>query len=146
MEPGFVLTIFAAIVLFIIIFNHIDIGLTLVLFWTPFFLFPVELYIFSFPIVEILMLLTTAAWLLHLLRERGLRRQSHVSQFNAPFISRFSSQITLLDYAIFLFVLLGMISLTWSDLQSKAITELRVMIIEPALFIVFFALFQPLRK
>jgi O-antigen ligase len=138
LEPGFILTIFAAVVLFIIIFNHIDIGLTLVLFWTPFFLFPVELYTFSFPIAEILILLTAGAWLLHLLRRWGLKRQSHVSQFDTPFLSHFVSQLTLLDYGVLLFVLLGMISLSWSDLQGNAVTELRVMIIEPALFYCIF--------
>jgi O-antigen ligase len=146
LEPGFILTIFAAIVLFIIIFNHIDVGLTLVLFWTPFFLFPVELYIFSFPIAEILILLTTAAWFLHLLRQWGLKRQSYVSQFETAFFSRFVSQLTLLDYGVLLFVLLGIISLTWSDLQSKAITELRVMIVEPALFYFIFRTIPTPRK
>ncbi|MGB1288954.1 MAG: hypothetical protein ACPG7F_20640, partial [Aggregatilineales bacterium] len=58
LKPGFLLTIAASLALFFVIFNRIQIGLMLVIFWMPFFLFPVELYLFAFPPAEFILLIT----------------------------------------------------------------------------------------
>ncbi len=48
----------ALLILFVIIYHRLDFGLMLTIFYAPFFLFPVELYKFAFPMSELLVLLT----------------------------------------------------------------------------------------
>mgnify|MGYP000577798305 CR=1 FL=1 len=64
LNPAFVLAAVAAAVLFVIFFHKPLYGLTLALLFAPFFLFPVELYRFAFPMSELLILITSAAWVL----------------------------------------------------------------------------------
>lgn len=131
LNPGLILTLAALLVLFIIIYNHIDFGLMLTIFFAPFFLFPIDLYTFAFPMSEMVILVTAAAWFLRMLAAWGRIRQSKNSRFPAqnPIY-----QVTALDFGIVAWVVLGIVSLTWTIYRGEAITELRVMIIEPALF------------
>ncbi len=117
--------------MFVIVYHRLDLGLALTLFWAPFFLFPVELYAYAFPMSEMLMLITAAAWLLHLLVDWGRARQSRISNFPLPSVwSHFNN----LDWAVIALLLLGAISLAWTMYRAPAITELRTVILEPALF------------
>lgn len=129
-EPGLVLTLVALLILFVILYHRLEIGLALVLFWAPFFLFPVELFIFAFPMAEILVLLTAAAWVLRLLADWGRRRQTTIAGY--PLAVRPSG----LDYAVFAWLALGAASLLWADLLPRALTEFRAILVEPALFYV----------
>lgn len=138
LQPGFVLTILAALVLLIVFYNHLYIGLALTIFWAPFFLFPVSLYKFAFPLVEIMILLTTAAWLLRLLGNYARLRQASVSQFPAKSIQDFISSRSVIDWLALLWLLLGIISLVWAQRLSNATTELRVMFVEPFFFYLIF--------
>jgi O-antigen ligase len=135
LQLSFVLTAVAVFVLLVIIYNRLAIGLTLTLFFAPFFLFPVELYRFAFPLSEVLILITTTAWVLRTLSAIGRLRQSSVSQF-ALFHS--VGSLNLVDYGVMAWVVLGCVSLIWAAQRPQAITELRVMIIEPALFYLIF--------
>lgn len=138
LQPGFVLTVIAALVLLVIFYNHLFIGLALTIFWAPFFLFPVALYQFAFPLVEIMILLTTAAWLLRQFSDYGRWRQTTVSQFQFTPIKTFISSRSVIDWFVLIWLLLGFISLLWAVLLSKATTELRVMFLEPFLFYLIF--------
>lgn len=129
LEPGLVLTLAASLALFIMIFRRLELGLLLTILWAPFFLFPVELLHFAFPVAEVVILITTAAWLLRLLGDWAIARQTVVPAYRLP-LPRFSW----LDWAILAWVVLGVISLSWSALRGNAMTDLRVMFIEPALF------------
>lgn len=126
-QPGLLLTLAAAVLLFAIIYHQITIGLFLILFWSPFFLFPVELYLFAFPTAEIILWITVAAWglqqlqALHPTRKTGLRNQT-------------SFYVTWLDIGIIAYVILGILSLLWTQRLDPAFTELRTIIIQPALF------------
>ena len=51
------------------------------LFWAPFFLFPVELYRFAFPMVEVMILVTTAAGLAKFLVALGTELQMNNATF-----------------------------------------------------------------
>jgi O-antigen ligase len=146
LQPGFALTLVAATVLFVIFFNRSDFGLTLIIFWAPFFLFPVELYRFAFPLAEILMLITAAAWFLRLLSRWGYKRQTSISLFPLPTLSYCLSNLQALDYGVIAWLVLGFISLSWADRVPQAITELRVMIFEPALFYVVLRTTPPDKK
>lgn len=136
LNPAFVVTIAALAALFFIVYQRIELGLMLSLFWTPFFLFPVELYRFAFPIAEIMILVTGAAWGLRMLRNWGQTRQSHVSQFPAPSLAQQLRALRPLDIAVGLWLLTGLVSLLWARWLPPAITELRALIFEPALFYV----------
>jgi O-antigen ligase len=134
LEPGLILTLVASVILFVLFFNRLDLGLLLVLLWTPFFLFPVELYRFFFPISELLLLILLPAWAWRGLAAWGsLRRAGQEPSFGA-ILARFNA----LDWGVVAWVALAIISLTWTAQRGPAITELRTMILEPALFYLIF--------
>lgn len=138
----FILTVVALALLFITIYNRIEIGLYLTLFYAPFFLWPVELYLFAFPMAEILTLLTTAAWLLRQVGQWSRTRREHGhSQWSDLYVS-VTQRVTKLDVAVSLWVLLGFITLIWTSQRDTAFTELRVMMIEPLLFYVMLRTIQ----
>lgn len=124
--------------LFIIIYNRLELGILLTLFWAPFFLFPVELYRFAFPMVEIVLWITVFAAVLRWLAALGWRRQSKVSQFQSSFMNSFVDKLHPLDYLMVAWVVLGLVSLTWAEQRTLAITEFRTMILQPVLFYVVF--------
>lgn len=145
LEPGFIFTLLAAFFLFTLIYNRLELGLMLTLFWAPFFLFPIELYDFAFPMSEVIILMTGIAWMLRKLAELGRWRQSRVSQFTS--YSRQSPQARLngLDYLVISWVILGGVSIIWAAYRAPAITELRVMIVEPAIFYLVLRSLPPAR-
>ncbi len=130
LQPHLLITLAALVVLFVIVYHRVDLGLTLTIFYAPFFLFPVELYKFAFPMSELLILLTGAAWLLRTLAGWGRSRQS-AAHFAAPSIF---ARLTALDAGAAAWVVLGAISLAWADQRGAALTELRTLILEPSLF------------
>jgi O-antigen ligase len=134
LQPGLILTLVSGIILFIIIYNRLDIGLTLTIFWAPFFLFPVQLYTFVFPLAEITLLLTALAWFIRGIAAWGQYRQinfSHVPLLTTDILIR---RIKPLDWCVIAWLALGLIALTWSEQRPPAITEFRTMILEPVLF------------
>lgn len=137
LQPGFLLTIISLIILFFIFYHRPDFGLALTIFWSPFFLFPVELYRFAFPMAELTILVTGVAWSLRALAHWGRHRQSHIPQF-ATHLS--ITALRAIDWAMLLWVGLGVLALAWSQYRSIALTDLRVMILEPALFYLVFRL------
>ncbi len=60
-NPMLIITLIAIMVLFIFIYHRLELGVILAVFWSPFFLFPVELYRFSFPMAEVITLITLGA-------------------------------------------------------------------------------------
>lgn len=141
-QPGLLLTLAALIGLFVIVYNRIELGMALTLLWSPFFLFPVELFRFAFPMAEITILVTTIAASLRLLRDWGLHRQTAVSQFPV----RLKFNFTGLDLAVLMWLVLGVLSLFWAEIRSNAVTELRVLILEPALFYVIVRIYGRRKK
>ncbi|GAB4308684.1 MAG: O-antigen ligase family protein [Phototrophicales bacterium] len=118
LNPGLVITIFCCLVLFWVIFNRIQIGLLLVIFWSPFFMYPVELYRFAFPIAEILLWLTFGAWIIQQLIN----------------YRRVTIRLNRFDWLIISLVIIGAITITWAEWRDAAITEFRTLFIQPALF------------
>lgn len=133
-EPGVVLALAAAVVLFVVFYHRADLGLMLALFYAPFFLFPVDLYRFSFPMSELLMIILAVAWLLRQLADWGRIRQSANAGYPAPSLLERARQLHSLDWGVLAWVVLGTASLAWATYRSFAITELRTLIFEPALF------------
>jgi O-antigen ligase len=129
-QPGLLLTLISLIILFIIVYNRINLGLILTLFWAPFFLFPIELFRFAFPMSEVLILVTTSAWALRSLHTWGRVRQTSVSQYQ---VLR-EIKVSPLDLAVLSWLIIGFLSLSWAEIGPKAFTEFRVMMLEPVLF------------
>lgn len=130
LEPHVLLVIASLLILALLIFHRIELGLGLVLLYTPFFLFPVELYSFAFPMSELLLLVTAAVWVLRWLIRWGRERQSHNSQF----ARRPALRLRGFDALLLLLLLLGALSLLWAEHRGAALTELRTLFIEPLLF------------
>ncbi|MGB7340213.1 MAG: O-antigen ligase family protein [Phototrophicaceae bacterium] len=124
------LAFFALILLFWLIYNHIEWGLMLTLVYAPFFLFPVELYIFFFPMSELLILITSAAWLLKLFVQWGAERQSSNDDYPIQLGMRWHP----LDGLMIIWLLIGCLAVLWSADKGVAFTELRTLFIEPMLF------------
>lgn len=133
-QPGFVVTVVALLVLFIIFYHRTEIGLTMTILWAPFFLFPVKLYNFAFPISEMMLLVTVASFMLRSLAAWGQNRQSRVSQIPSIKLSAFLHTLNWLDWGVVAWLLLGVVSLIWAQYRSEAVTELRTLVVEPALF------------
>jgi len=125
-QISFAITLVAIAILWWLIFYRIEVGLALTMFWAPFFLFPVELYQFSFPLSEVIILITISAWLSRLLIEKLTK--SKLVDLNSV------KHLHLIDILVLIWVILGFLSIIWSEYRSLAITELRVKFIEPAFF------------
>lgn len=130
LKPGFLLVIITAFLLFIFISNRLEVGLLLVVLYAPFFLFPVNLYIYAFPMSELILLIMTNAWIAALLSQWGRERQSANPDYPLRLLIRFS----VIDGLMLLFGALSLISLLWTERLPLAFTELRKLFIEPLLF------------
>lgn len=128
-QPHVLLTIAAAAALFVIFYHRPSYALILTVFFAPFFLFPINLWRFAFPMSEMLMLISGAAWVLRALRDWGAHRQAKNSAFPMPTV-----RPTALDWGVLVYLLLGFVALLWAEYLDPAATELRVLFLEPALF------------
>lgn len=145
LAPSFILTIGAALFLFFLIFYRLETGLILTIFWLPFFLFPVELYKFAFPMAEVMILLTAGAWTLKCLINLGAQIQMRNSRY--PLVSRQNlKNLELMDIAVVGMLCCAFASLLWSARMEEAITELRTLIIEPFMFYVILRSLHPNRQ
>lgn len=126
-EPGLIITAVAAACLFFIIYNRVEVGLLLTIIWTPFFLFPVQLYLYAFPMAEVMVLLTFGAWLTKQLVNWARAHKSDA-------YTTLSMRLSAIDWGVLAFVGVSVLSLSWTTYLDPALTELRVMVVEPALF------------
>lgn len=127
LNPSLIVTAAAALILFVLFVSRPINGLLLIVLYAPLFLFPVELYRFAFPMAELLLLIMLAAWIVWYLIAWAKRRNG----VDAP---RVVIRWHALDGVVLAFVALGLLALLWSAQRDVAFTELRTLIIEPALF------------
>lgn len=131
------ITLAAAAVLFWCIYHRLALGLVLTLGFAPFFLFPVELYRFAFPMAELILLLTGGAWVLRGLAAWGQRRRD-----KRPIVRSWRS-LNALDIIAAAYLLSGALALTWSAYLDPALTEFRTLFVEPVLFYAVFRTTRP---
>lgn len=143
-SPSLLLSLLCGLVLFILVFQRLENGLILTLVWAPFFLYPVELHTYAFPMVEVMILLTAAAGLLRGLAALGARLQMRNSGFPL-FTWRQLQHAHWLDALVLCLVGLGIASLLWTRQLSSATTELRTLLVEPALFYLLIRCTRPNR-
>src|SRR5690606_12384516 len=122
-SPWLLLTLAALAVLFVLIYARPAVGLALIMFFTPYYLHPRPLLDRAFSMVEVLSLLTLAAWAIRLAAERR--------EAGWPGLRAFWAGLTALDKAVGLFVAVCIASLAWAELPGVAVTELRQMVLEP---------------
>jgi len=122
------LTLIAGLALFVLILLRLDLGLPLVAAAAPFYLYPRDLFGKAFSMAEILTLLCVLSW--------GVRLIPYpLSLVRKPraLVSNLQS-LNSLDFAVLFFVLVAIGSLFVADYRHVALRELRVLILEPALF------------
>jgi len=136
LQPHIVLLLVSLVVLSILLYHQPRTGLILTLFFAPFFLFPVELVRFAFPMTELMLLLTCTAGGLRVFTDwsgawRGGDRRllHHPIRFNA------------LDTALAAWLLCALAAIIWSAVTARAVTELRSLFIEPIAFYVLIRLY-----
>ena len=132
-SEGALLTLFLAVLLFIQVYHRISNGLILTLFWAPFFLSPVELYIYAIPMVEMVLLISAAACFVKVMVACGRGLQMENAAFPV-FTRQTLRSITMMDAAVGGILFLAIISLLWAQQPNTAMTELRTLIAEPAIF------------
>jgi O-antigen ligase len=125
-QPHVFVTLIAAAALFVIVYHRLDLGLALGIFYAPFFLFPVELFRFAFPMAELVLLIVAAAWVLRGLAAWGKQRRAGM---RIPPV-----RLRALDWGVAVWVVLAVMSLSWTEYPRPAITELRTQFLEPLLF------------
>ncbi|MCW1971024.1 MAG: O-antigen ligase family protein [Anaerolineae bacterium] len=142
-SPMFVLGLVALGVLFVIVLMRLDVGLTLLAFFIPFFIVPQRLFASAFSMVELLTLMCLVSWAIRQgLRLRDWRlgikdwrtANNPQSLIPAPQFSIFNFQfsISLLDLSILAFVLVSLASAWQAEYKVEAFRELRTAIAEPA--------------
>lgn len=142
LSPSLILTIVAGLVLFVLIYHRLETGLILTLFWAPFFLTPVELYRFAFPMVEVLILITSIAACFRMFVCLGEHFQMANSNYPSS-VKSLLSELNIIDIAVAGIALVAILSLGWARHTDVAATELRTLILEPLLFYVIFRAVRP---
>jgi len=129
-NPTLIITFIAIIFLFILIYHRIELGVMLTVFWSPFFLFPVELYQFAFPIAEVILLITVSAMIL-----RGLADYGEDGQMMPKALRKWTWHKSLnpLDYLMIIWLILGIFGVFIATYRSPAITDFRTLYLEPFL-------------
>ncbi|NDJ55316.1 MAG: O-antigen ligase family protein, partial [Chloroflexi bacterium] len=122
-SPWLILTLVALLLLFVLIYTRPAVGLALIILFAPFYLWPRPLFDRAFSMVEIISLLTLAAWAIHIIAQR--------KEIGWPSLRSLWASLTGLDKAVGLFVLISFVSLSWAELLGVAVTELRQTIVEP---------------
>jgi O-antigen ligase len=130
---SFVLSVLSLLVLAWIFYHRPPLGLAAVIFFAPFFLFPVELYRFAFPMSELLMLTLFGTWVLRAAVDWANRQKNRPHQ-RAVYWPMWTG----MDAAILLWLLFGFAAITWSAERGLALTDFRTMFLEPALFYLVF--------
>jgi len=123
-SPWLIVTLIALTLLFLLIYAWPVNGLALIMFFTPYYLLPRELFDRALGMLEVTTLLTLAAWALRVIADR--KKQGW------PSLIGLWKQLTALDKAVLLFVGIACAAVGWSNLKGVAVTDLRQMVLEPA--------------
>ncbi len=145
LSPSLMLSLVFLGALFALFYHRLETGLILTLFWAPFFLFPVELYRFAFPMVEVMILVTAAAGAVKLLVTLG--KELQMSNGDFPVLSRrLLAPVRPMDLAVVSLAALALASLLWTQRLDTAQTELRTLIFEPLAFYALLRATRPSRS
>jgi O-antigen ligase len=129
--PSTWLALIGLILLGLTIFSRPWIGLLQVIFWSAFFTTNLDPFFRALALVDVVLSITVAATFARLLynHARGER-------WERP-------RLHPLDICMLAFVVLGAVSLSWSDLFPEAVRQLRIMVIAPAVFYMLIRIQKP---
>ena len=142
LSPSLLASLVFLAALFVLFYHRLETGLILTLFWAPFFLFPVELHRFAFPMVEVMILVTAAAGFVRLLAALGVELQMSSGDFPV-FSRRLLAPVRPMDLAVGSLAALALASLLWTQRLDTAQTELRTLIFEPLAFYILLRALRP---
>ena len=148
LSPWLLLNIASGVALFLLILWRLEFGLALIALCAPFYVYPKPLLGYRFSMVEMLTLMTFAAWILNaLLKARSRPQHKHTchsderSEEESPASTparllkrELFHTLTSLDLAVAFFVLVATLSLIFTERLEVATNEWRVVVLEPALF------------
>lgn len=129
LQPPLVLLIISMAVLLWLLVLKPENGLVLTLLFAPFFLFPVELYRFAFPMAELAILATTVAAVI-----KGFIAWSRAQRLQRRAFTWPQVKLNGMDLLILLWFFAATAALAWSEVFPRAATEWRVLFLEPLLF------------
>ncbi|MGF1507069.1 MAG: O-antigen ligase family protein, partial [Anaerolineae bacterium] len=132
-SPTLIATLIALLFLFVLLYSKPVYGPMLMVLFAPFYLLPRPLFDRAFSMVEVVALLTLAVWVLRTLAAWG----DDDIPVDPPTPRQLWFESTPLDKAVVLFTGVAVVSLVWSDLVGVAVTELRMMVLEPAVLYLF---------
>lgn len=121
LAPRVALTALAALLLLAVLIRRPSLGLALTAFWAPFYLYPKPFFQKAFPMNELMLLLTAAAWLLHSGIRWGKERRNTWAWEPA-------------DRWMLVFFGAATLSTALAVFQRVAWREWRMVILEPLLF------------
>lgn len=126
-SPWLLLNIASGLALFLLICWRLELGLVLIALSAPFYVNPKPLANYRFSLVEIVLLMSLAAWVLNLLfaARRGDARFS---------LSKIRERLSPLDLPIAFFLAVATLSLLFTERLDVASNEWRVVVVEPVLF------------
>lgn len=128
LEPSIVVIAMATIVLWVLSFYHPEHAIYWIVLWAPFFLYPVQLYRFAFPMSELLLLIAFSASSFKYI----LRFTQRYFLGGLPLTAPLKLRAT--DWLMLSWCTLGIVAWLNSDYRAAATTNFRTMIIEPVLF------------
>lgn len=133
-SPWFVVTLLSGILLFALVLLRPELGLALTILAAPLYLHPVSLFGRSFSLAELLLLPTVAGALVRIFGDRGLGilKVGQKSGSMGPFRANKAHLVQFLP--VLSFVLVTALSALFADHRHVALRELRVVVVEPALF------------
>ena len=124
-SPWLILTMLALVILFVLIYLRLELGLALVVLFAPFYLLPRPVFDRFFSLVEVVLLLVFAAW--------ALRQVASWRERLPPGPRALWNSMNAIDRAALLFVVMGLFTPLVADVKGVAFTELRTIVLEPAL-------------
>ena len=131
LSPWLVLTLVSGALLFLLIILRPDMGLALVIATSPLYLYPVSLFGKSFALAELVLIPTLVGWGVTLLAT--FRASAHERAPDDGVLTRRSVRVHDL-VPVVVFVLVAAISTVLAQHRREALRELRLVIVEPALF------------
>jgi O-antigen ligase len=135
--PGTAPALAALAVLALLLLLCPEAGLPLIALTLPFYQLGRPLQGKVFSMVEILVLLTAAGWFMNWGLQRwrsALGEQSLHDQQDAALQARPGARLSAIDWGLLALVLVGIVSLSWSEQGRVAARELRTVILEAAIF------------
>jgi O-antigen ligase len=134
LSPWLPLTLVSGVALAALVILQLDLGLALVAATAPFYLHPRSMFGKAFSMAEILILLCLVSWGVKWMSMPKAQGTKDKAQGTKPKIQSPRAGAQTLDLAVLCFVGVAVVSALFAEYRHVALRELRVIVLEPALF------------